>query len=215
MSRRSKAFASYMNDIYSQYDLLLERLADDRSITLATEERTNFAVLGSMPEGDIEALAFLVLMQAAKSAQEDLKAIMEEVRAINQVKQRQREALAKLKRQVADIAENDDDKIAPANPCGGLDVDLLTQLITVVAARQSDQELIAAADQYSLARERFQRAELIGALKDELDTLSEISEMEQLRLQMIMDRRSKMIEMLSNLLKKMSETQDAITENLK
>lgn len=220
MSSRSKAFAAYLTDIYTQYDLLLERVVQaDTTISLATEEVSNYALLGSMPEGDIEALAFLVLMQAAKSAQEDLKAILEEVRAINQVKQRQREALAKLKRQLGDAAENDEpdreDKTVSANSRAALDTNLVTQFIMAVAARQSDQELIAAADQYILARERYQRAERISVPKDELDSLSEISEMEQLRLQVIMDRRSKMISMLSNLMKKMSETQDAITQNLK
>lgn len=51
---------------------------------------TNYAILGSLPDGDIEALAFLVLMQAAKSAQEDLKAIMASVKAINSAKASQR-----------------------------------------------------------------------------------------------------------------------------
>jgi hypothetical protein len=54
----------------------------------------NWAVLGSMNGGDIEALAFLVLMAAAKSAQEDLKAIMAQVKAINAAKQNLRQQLA-------------------------------------------------------------------------------------------------------------------------
>ena len=43
----------------------------------------NYGFLGSMNDADIEALAFLVLMQASKSAQEDLKAIMARVKSIN------------------------------------------------------------------------------------------------------------------------------------
>jgi hypothetical protein len=39
--------------------------------------------LMQLENADIEALAFVVLMQAAKSAQEDLEAIMESVKAIN------------------------------------------------------------------------------------------------------------------------------------
>lgn len=58
---------------------------------------TNWAVLGSMPAGDIEAMAFLVLMQAAKSAQEDLKAIMDAVKDINNAKEKLRGLLQKLK----------------------------------------------------------------------------------------------------------------------
>jgi hypothetical protein len=58
---------------------------------------TNWAVLGSMNGADIEAMAFLVLMQAAKSAQEDLKAIMDPVKATNEAKEKLRGLLQKLK----------------------------------------------------------------------------------------------------------------------
>ena len=48
-----------------------------------------------------------------------------------------------------------------------------------------------------------------------LDSMSEMGEMESLRLQMAMDRLSKMMSTLSNLLKKISDTSSAITQNLK
>ncbi|MEO8706497.1 MAG: hypothetical protein ABI867_41110 [Kofleriaceae bacterium] len=49
----------------------------------------------------------------------------------------------------------------------------------------------------------------------DLDSLSEMGEMESLRLQMAMDRMSKMMSTLSNLLKKISDTAQSITQNLK
>lgn len=45
--------------------------------------------------------------------------------------------------------------------------------------------------------------------------MSEMGEMESLRLQMAMDRMSKMMSTLSNLLKKISDTQNSIVQNLK
>jgi hypothetical protein len=45
--------------------------------------------------------------------------------------------------------------------------------------------------------------------------MSEMGETESLRLQMAMDRLSKMMSTLSNLLKKMSDTADGITRNLR
>lgn len=51
--------------------------------------------------------------------------------------------------------------------------------------------------------------------KSDLDSMSEMGEMESLRLQMAMDRLSKMMSTLSNLMKKMSTTQDAIIQNMK
>ncbi len=57
-------------------------------------ERRIRAVLGDLNGADIEAVAFLVLMEAAKSAQEDLKAIMAHVKAINNAKAQERQALS-------------------------------------------------------------------------------------------------------------------------
>jgi hypothetical protein len=55
----------------------------------------------------------------------------------------------------------------------------------------------------------------IEDLKKDLDALSEMGEMESLRLQMAMDRVSKMMSTLSNLLKKASDTANGIVQNLK
>src|SRR6266478_4556143 len=52
-------------------------------------------------------------------------------------------------------------------------------------------------------------------IKSQLDSLSEMGEMESLRLQMAMDRLSKLMSTLSNLLKKISDTQSSIVANLK
>ena len=62
------------------------------------------------------------------------------------------------------------------------------------------------------------RAELdasIDQVKSDLDSMSEMGEMESLRLQMAMDRMSKMMSTLSNLLKKISDTQNSIVQNIK
>lgn len=55
----------------------------------------------------------------------------------------------------------------------------------------------------------------IERIKNDLDSLSEMGEMESLRLQMAMDRMSKMMSTLSNLLKKISDTASGITQNIK
>lgn len=85
------------------------------------------------------------------------------------------------------------------------------------------------------ARELLARAELVRAnyvpaagqptkaeldssieqMKSDLDSMSEMGEMQSLRLQMAMDRLSKMMSTLSNVLKKISDTQGAIVQNIK
>jgi hypothetical protein len=52
-------------------------------------------------------------------------------------------------------------------------------------------------------------------IKNKLDSMSEMGEMESLRLQMAMDRLSKLMSTLSNLLKKASDTASGITQNMK
>ena len=52
-------------------------------------------------------------------------------------------------------------------------------------------------------------------LMNKLDSLSEMGEMESLRLQMAMDRLSKMMSTISNMLKKLADTNRQIAQNLK
>jgi hypothetical protein len=56
---------------------------------------------------------------------------------------------------------------------------------------------------------------VLDDLKGRLDSLSEMGEMESLRLQMAMDRRAKLLSTLSNIMKKLSDTRASITQNLK
>jgi hypothetical protein len=71
---------------------------------------------------------------------------------------------------------------------------------------------------YAPAAGQPTKAELdnqIEQIKNDLDNMSEMGEMESLRLQMAMDRMSKMMSTLSNLLKKISDTSQSITQNIK
>jgi hypothetical protein len=57
---------------------------------------------------------------------------------------------------------------------------------------------------------------LIGeSLRDSLDSLTEMGEMESLRLQMTMDRRSKFIQTLSNVVKEIEDTNESIVGSIK
>jgi hypothetical protein len=56
---------------------------------------------------------------------------------------------------------------------------------------------------------------LLVEMNQKTDNMSEMGEMESLRLQMAMDRLSKTMSTLSNLMKKMNDTQSTITQNLK
>ena len=124
-------------------------------------------------DGDIMALAFIVMMEANKSAQEDLRAVMKQVKAISAQKKKVRAAL----KQRSDR---------------GLDSLSVASLISAVTAKAETSRII-----------------------DEIGSMSEMDGMESLRLQMAMDRMSKMMSTLSNILKKMSCTASQITQNMK
>ncbi len=55
----------------------------------------------------------------------------------------------------------------------------------------------------------------LAKIKGDLDSLSEMGEMDSLQLQMAMDRLSKLMSTLSNILKKTSDTASSITQNIK
>jgi hypothetical protein len=148
-------------------------------------QRASWATPGAMNGGDIEAIAFLVLMQAAKSAREDLKAVMDAVRELNRRKARRREA-----------------RQAEKKACRRNRID--------AAACDAD-----GATRKALKLMRVLEDLSLDELRKDVDSMSEIGEMESLRLQMAMDRLSKMMSALSNLLKKTSDTADAIARNLK
>ena len=67
----------------------------------------------------------------------------------------------------------------------------------------------------SVAITKKQIDEEVNKMKSDMDNMSEMGEAESLRLQMAMDRLSKMMSTLSNLLKKISDTSAGITQNIK
>lgn len=57
--------------------------------------------------------------------------------------------------------------------------------------------------------------DVVDKMKNDLDSINEMGETESLRLQMAMDRLSKMMTTLSNMLKKINDTAQSITQNMK
>ena len=149
----------------------------------ATRDLPGWDGLGRLGGSDIEAIAFLVLMLAAKSAREDLKAIMDAVRRINRRKKR--------KARRVDAKRCRPDRIDAA--VRGAD-----------RATRKGMQLTGSIDELS-----------IDALREDLDALGDLGQLKSMRLQMAMDRMSKMMEMLSNVAKKTSDTAAAIAANLK
>lgn len=166
---------------------------DAASEATATRAVASNRALGDLGDGDVTTLAFLVMMEAAKSAREDLKAIMDHVKQINDAKAALRQPARR-------------DGAATAN-----------RSATSPAAAAQPQAL-PNASRVAVQPRPMTTAEFNGRLdreKNDLDSLNEMGEMESLRLQMAMDRLARLMSTLSNILKKISDTAATITQNLK
>lgn len=89
----------------------------------------------------------------------------------------------------------------------------VAQLRTLVGPKAAS-DLLAAGGRSAVTTRKVPAATTVADLQDQLDSLSELSETESLRLQMAMDRVSKFMQTLSNLEKKTSDTDSAIVQNL-
>jgi uncharacterized protein YukE len=74
-------------------------------------------------------------------------------------------------------------------------------------------QLLRMSDSLTITKKEIDN--LVDKMKSDLDSMSEMGEMESLRLQMAMDRLNKMMSTLSNILKKISDTGQQITQNIK
>lgn len=83
-----------------------------------------------------------------------------------------------------------------------------------LAAMDKSIQTINAEIQKTLADLQALKAEQ-QALNGDLNSMNEMSEMTSMALQMAMDRRSKFVEALSNVLKSISDTQQQIVANMK
>jgi hypothetical protein len=157
-------------------------LTDRMKVQLQVIEEMHGGVYVSINDyrgGDAESIACTVMMEASRAAADDLRAVMEQLKEINDVKKKMREQLQKSK----DAKKSQ------------YDLEGIVQLMVTLYVKQLTAE----------AHE----------LQDDLDSMSEMGEMESLRLQMAMDRLSKMMSTLSNLLKKISDTSSQIVQNMK
>lgn len=108
-----------------------------------------------------------------------------------------------------------------------MDVESLVVMVMMETAAMEEQEIRDQLEQMKkvnaekerlraiVAELRKQREAVKDDLKAKYDAMNEQSQVEQLRLQMMMDRRARLMETLSNLMKKFSDIQSTLIQNLK
>ena len=178
-----------------QQEAAREVTTDSVSEATATRAAAANAAFGNLGEADRAAIAFLVLMEAAKSAQEDLKAIMGGVKQID-------DARASIR-----------PPSQPAQRASRATANAGSAPATAASPRAAANVSSVAIQPRPLPRAEFDRR--LAAAKQNQDSLREMSETESLRLQMAMERKGQLESMISNVMKKVSDTSQTLTQNLK
>jgi len=198
-------------------DRMRQRIASGLSPWPSGPQGRGMAGIGA--GSDIESLVLTVLMQAVKGMDEDLELIMAEVKAMTNAKQALRAIINKVGRDVA----------ANAGQTGGRPrLNLRTGMGSLDAYRFfqmpfPDPQSASGVGYYAtdLASGTGPIADVsqLKAIQEDLqgylDSLNDMSEMTSMRLQMAVDRRSRLMIALSNIMKKMSATQDAVAMNMR
>ena len=198
-------------------------------------EREVAASFAGLSRTDISEAAFIVLSMATKDMDDDIRMIIAEIKATNAAKQKMRESIKELNGWISQEM---------AKPPGSEDIDsgkldapgtkaraprpaakasappprrmtLETKASPVIHLEYVKAPVVTPLPPRNPGLTVSGLKSLLDDLKGNLDGMNEMSEMTSLRLQMTMDRRSKFIETLSNIMKKISTTQETLVQNIK
>jgi hypothetical protein len=182
---------------------------------------TGYATQNNLGNMDIEALVVLVMMQVAKDNEQDMKNMMADMKKKNEEKQKLREAQEMMEKSKSEMKRAMLDSFRlltkpQINTISASQTQIQTaRLQTNTSVNQINRPVNAQISQTETQVSAAEIKQVQDSLKLKLDDMNEMSEMTSLRLQMMMDRRSKSMSTLSNIMKKISETQDSIIQNMK
>ncbi|MEO6611308.1 MAG: hypothetical protein ABIT05_04220 [Chitinophagaceae bacterium] len=189
----SQINSKHINWVKSSAKLVVK---DNLSESDVRNMASKYGSMGSLGAMDIEALVSLIMMQLAKDAQDDLKALMEQMKKNYEQKKKIRDILARIKKERNQTL-------------------LRAQLDSyyLLIRKRPSGTVVKGESTKPVTKEEID--ELVSKMSDESDSLSEQGEQQQLRMQLVMDRMTKADEAASNALKKFSETANSIIQNLK
>jgi DNA repair exonuclease SbcCD ATPase subunit len=172
--------------------------------------RTRFANSNSnLSDMDIDAVVAIVMFELAQSDEKDLQNMMNQMQAANSQKQEIREFMDEIKRDELQNAKQNQRALCASALCKALPARLAT--LRAAAGKLPRPVNLPPPEPHTygdLAR--------IGAgLQNALDSTNEMSDELQIRLQMLMQRRTQALETISNIMKTTNDTSNAIIANLK
>jgi hypothetical protein len=178
---------------------------------------------GTLSSTDMDVLVQLVMFELWEAEEAALKEMLEEMHRMNQAKKRQREYINNLKKQRASLKTKmrqepqalkkqpsatrvqEQARIVQKSPKMAVTRHLRISYpkTPTITHKNTKNMTMVELDKYVEEKEH------------ELDSLGGLSEELSLKLQILTDRRSKIIQTLSNILKKISQTSDTIIANIK
>lgn len=165
---------------------------------IADAARTEAAKIVS--SGDIDSLVALVMMEAARDAREDLRALLAEMKKVNAERE-------KLRSAINDLAAKVEAKKAPAP----------AYLKKITTAKTANLQIAYAVlpEVSATVCEVKVDAICLDEYRQKADALEEIGEELSLKVQTYTERRAKLLQAISSMLKKVSETSDTSIAKLK
>ncbi len=179
----------------------------------------------------VDELVALVMTQLAADSDKDLEEAMKQAEAVNKLKQQMRNEMQQLAQEQAAMRQHGETKCVSAicsqlrEHVNGINMQIRQAAEYSVAPNTIHNLQVAnvnrprpivpiyAPDQNSVDQQQLEAMQ--NQMKNSLDSMNEMSEMESMRMQMVMDRRSKMMETLSNILKKLDDISASIVQNMK
>lgn len=178
---------------------------------------------GNLSSTDIDVLVQLVMFELWEAEEAALKEMVEEMHRMNQTKKRQREYINNLKKQRASLKTKmrqepqalkkqpsatrvqEQARIVQKSPKMTVTRHLRIRYpkTPTITHKNTKNMTLVELDKY------------VQEMEHELDSLGGLSEELSLKLQILTERRSKIIQTLSTILKKISQTSDTIIANIK
>jgi hypothetical protein len=172
-----------------------------------TAIRSRFRVLPGSPA--VDQGVFIVVMMMADQSARDIPGIAAQVNRLKDAKQKVVGLMSDVQQERAGNPRGNSDLPCRSTVCQSLAG--RARAASDEAARAGHPIRLTTAEPLTYARlSQFETA--LGAATTDLDSFGE---MEQLRLQMLMDQRAKYFETASNILKKIGQTDDGIVESMK
>jgi hypothetical protein len=173
---------------------------------------------GNLSSQDIDALVAMVMFEMMKSEEEALKEIADEMNKMNQQKKQQREHIENMKKQRASMKEAMKERAAAPQAAQTRVPPAKIARVPATTNRLNIKYFKAPVLPAFKDTRRMSASELdneIQKAQDALDSMGDMTELDQLRLHEITQAREQLIQTISNILKQQHDATENIISNIK